>query len=143
MAAEQTQAVSSQREYTAAPLGTVRGEGGWTGRIYPVSDETRDGLVINRVLIRPDDGATALVVPHDMLRPEGENRFALPLSRNAANAYLAGVADIDEAAVLAGERIVVPVVEETFTVGKQWVETGGVRIVKTVSTHEEKSKKAR
>lgn len=136
MATEQIQTVGGERDFIAASLGNVVGEGGWTGRAYPVSDEARDGLVIRRVLIRPDDGGTALVVPHEMLRTEGD-AFVLPLSRSTANAYLAGAEDVDEAAVRAGERIIVPIVEETMSVGKRWVEKGGVRVVKTVTTHEE------
>ncbi len=130
--------LNTQSEFIAAPLGVVEGEGGWTGKAFPASAETRDGMVIERVLVRPDDNGTALVVPRDMLRAEGENRFVLPLPRSAANAYVAGSSDLDEAKVLSGERIVVPVIEETVSVGKRWVETeAGVRVTKTVSTHEE------
>jgi uncharacterized protein (TIGR02271 family) len=125
------------RDFVAPALGTVTGEGGWLGRVYPAASETRDGFVIERVLIRPDDNGPALVVPRDLLQAENGG-FRLPLARRAAEAYVAGPTDLEEARLQSGERIVVPVAEEYISIGKRLVETGnGVRITKTVQSRNE------
>jgi len=107
--------------------------GDWHGLLFPAPDAESDGLIVPRVLIRPDDGGPALIVPSAMLEERGDGTFYLPLDRAATSSYAAAQDEVDEAKVLSGERIVVPVLAETVTIGRRWVETGGgVRVTKRV-----------
>ncbi len=126
-----------RRDFVAPALGTVTGEGGWTGRVYPAASENREGFIVERVLIRPDDNGPAMVVPRDLLQTEAGG-FRLPLARRAAEVYVAGPSDLEEARLQSGDRVVVPVAEEYISVGKRLVETGnGVRVTKTVQSRDE------
>jgi len=120
--------------------GVVVGEGGWRGRVEPAAagtDSDDDGTP--RVTIRPDDGGPPLTIPAALLLRQADGTFRLPLVRAAVAAYAAEAGAVPGAfAVASGERIVVPIVEETVEIGKRWVETGGgVRVTKTVTEREE------
>lgn len=65
-------------------------------------------------------------VPSEALVPQRDGTFRLPLG-----------ADALRRAEAAEEPVVVPLLEETLHVGKRQVETGRVRIVKTVHEREE------
>jgi stress response protein YsnF len=113
--------------------GVVMGGGGWRGRLFPAPDAERDGLVVARVLVRPDDGGPAVIIPAAMLEDRGDGGFFLPLDRAAAASYGADRDEEDEAKILSGERLVIPVLAETVSVGRRLVETGGgVRVTKRV-----------
>jgi uncharacterized protein (TIGR02271 family) len=107
--------------------------GGWRGKVFPAPDAESDDLVVPRVLVRPDDGGPALLVPRAMLEDQGDGTFLLPLDRAAASSYAAEPEDEESARLLSGERIVIPVLAETLSVGRRLVETGGgVRVTKHV-----------
>jgi len=116
----------------------VIGEGGWRGRIDPVLAEDPPGSA-PRVTIQPDDGGPTLTIPADLLVRQSDGTYRLPLVRSAVAAYAAEAGTVPGASAIAtGERVVVPVIEETLQIGKRWVETGGgVRVKTTVTEHEE------
>jgi uncharacterized protein (TIGR02271 family) len=132
----------------------VTGDGGWRGEMLPAPDDPLgDGAA--RYLVRPEDGGVPLLVPaalfqrlpdggyHLPLRREDAERFAnarageLAASARAVSPAEETIAGVVAAAAGTDEKIVVPVVEERLRVGKQLVETGRIRIIKTVSEREE------
>jgi uncharacterized protein (TIGR02271 family) len=83
-----------------------------------------------QVLVRLEDGRQALV-PADELRHERDGSLSLPFS-------LSELAQVSpRASEAARDAVVVPVIAEQLEVQKRVVETGGVRIHKTVSEREE------
>jgi uncharacterized protein (TIGR02271 family) len=80
------------------------------------------------VLVRLDHGQEVLV-PLNLLVPRGDGSYYLPLGR----------ADLQESrsALQTGETVVVPVMVEELDVQIRRVETGAVRLTKTVHEREE------
>jgi uncharacterized protein (TIGR02271 family) len=129
---------------------SVTGEGGWRGTLYPgptANEETKEGAVAaladSRVVIRPEDGGTPLLVPADLLVRQGDGSYFVPLSREEAQRFVTetettvAAAPATRAADTTGEALVVPIIEEELEVGKRTVETGKVRITKTVQERQE------
>lgn len=104
----------------------VVGEGGWRGRLgFTPTSGTQ------HVVLHPEDGSHVLTLPVALLTQQENGTFHLPLTRSAAAEYSAQIGN-------GSEQIVVPVIEEVMQVQKHMVETGDVRIVKTVHEHEER-----
>jgi uncharacterized protein (TIGR02271 family) len=82
---------------------------------------SRDDLANARVMVTLDDGSK-LMIPVDLLTETEDGRFTVPIR----------FAQIDE-----GGAIVVPVIEEQASVTKEAVETGKVRVTKTVREEEQ------
>jgi len=123
--------------------GIVVGDGGWRGHLFAAPDAESDGLVVPRVLVRPDDGGPAMIFPRAMLEELGDGLFSLPLDRAAASSYAAARDEEENAKILSGERLVIPVLAETVSVGRRLVETGGgIRLTKRVHQREEVIEKA-
>lgn len=138
-----------QNQRAANAAFVVMGEGGWRGVAYRASSEERDGFVIERLLVRPEDGSAPVLVPAEMVMPQGDGTYYLPLTRSMALAYTAPedvqvspastqaptLASSVPASTLTGttEQVVIPIVEETLRVSKRLVDTGrGVRVTKSV-----------
>lgn len=79
-----------------------------------------------KVRVRFSNGQQ-LLVSTEALIPQPEGHYLLPLP----------MAALTEGAEESGEAHVIPVVQETLEVDKRQVETGSVRITKTVREHEE------
>jgi uncharacterized protein (TIGR02271 family) len=121
------------------PPRIVIGEDGWRGTAYPAPSEERDGFVIDRLLVRPDDGGAPVIVPAEMVIARPDGTHYLPLTRDAAGLYsLAADANAANAANGANGTngdgpIVIPLVREEMTVGRRVVDTGrGFRVTKSV-----------
>lgn len=112
-------------EANAAPVPFI-GEGGWTGTLHPAPAGQDTIGALPRVMVRPSDGGMALLVPAEMVTRQTDGTYFVPLNRTEA-----------ESAYALKEATVIPIVEETLTVGKRMVETGKVRITKTVRETEE------
>jgi len=99
----------------------VRGKDGLVGTIesFEKSDDGASGTAV----LRLDDGRK-IVIPANLLSLQGDGSYALSLS----------VAEVDR---LVGGEVVVPVVAEEMAVSKRKVETGRVRVHKTVRTTEQ------
>ncbi len=101
----------------------VRGREGLLGTIeHPEFVKAGTGEAVD---VRLEDGRT-LRVPANLLLPQDDGSYALTLSA-VEIAHLAG-----SAGARTDESIVVPVVAEEVEVGKRTVETGRVRLKKTV-----------
>lgn len=120
----------------------VIGEGGWRGRIENASAGSDRSLVI----FRPEDGGPALTLPASIFQKREDGALYLPLVRSAVAAHsleasssTASVPGAATAAVGFGEeRMVIPLIEESIDIQKRLVDTGGgVRVIKTVTEHEE------
>jgi len=99
----------------------VRGKDGLVGTIesFEKSDDGASGTAV----LRLDDGRK-VVIPTNLLTLQGDGSYILSLS----------VAEVDR---LVGGEVVVPVVAEEMAVSKRKVETGRVRVHKTVRTTEQ------
>ena len=97
------------------------GEGGWSGLLHPAPQGQDADGTLPRLMVRPDDGGMTLLVPAEMVTRQENGTYFLPLARNEA-----------ETAYALNETTVIPLVEETIHVSKRTVETGKVRITKTV-----------
>jgi uncharacterized protein (TIGR02271 family) len=105
----------------------VKGEGGLRGIIErEASQEPNE----RDVILRLDDGRKVLV-PTDALVSQGDGSYYLPLSAG----------DLEPARLprrgQESEPVIIPVFEETLDVRKRKVETGRVRVSKTVREREE------
>ena len=112
-------------EANAAPV-PFTGEGGWTGTLHPAPQGSDASGTLPRVLARPDNGGTPITLPAEMVVRQGDGTYFVPLTQTDAQAAYA----------LTGTTII-PIIEETLTVAKRIVETGKVRITKTVVETEE------
>jgi len=115
----------------------VIGEGGWRGRLdaTPTSDT-------EYVVVHPEDNGLDLRLPIALFDQRDNGTFHLPLTRSFAAAYSVEVGN-DSTLIAANtkaehsqEPLVVPVLEEVIETHKRMVDTGTVRIVKTVHEHE-------
>ena len=104
-----------------SPASLVTGEHGLRGTL---ESPTPGGSTPTSVGIRLSDGRR-VVVPAGLLKRRSDGTYHLPL----------GPADL--AATTAGDAAVIPLVAEQVDVHKRRVETGKVRITKSVRTHEE------
>jgi len=106
----------------------VHGREGLRGTLVD-ADRARVGGE-GRVVVRLDDGRE-VVVPAQILVARDDGTYFLPL----------GLADLTGVEIATARRdettAVVPVVQEELEVHKRNVETGRVRVTKTVSEHEE------
>lgn len=114
----------------------VTDSSGQRGIIESLSDAQMQGST--PVAVRLDDGQR-LFVPYNVLVRQSESAYSLPF---ALSEFLtSGVASEHQTRVVsqaeAEQGVVVPVVAEELTVGKRVVETGGVRINKTVQVRQE------
>ena len=107
-------------EANAEPV-PFTGEGGWSGMLHPAPKGRDTEGVLPRLLVRPDDGGVPLVVPAEMVTKRSDGTYFLPLVRTEA-----------ETAYSLTESTVIPLLEETAQITKRRVETGKVRITKTV-----------
>ena len=83
-----------------------------------------------QVLIRPEDGLP-VIIPRGMLTAQSDGSYYLPVSlKDLARAR-------DDDGVEEGGEMVVPVIVEELEVGKRKVETGRVRVTKTIREREE------
>lgn len=103
----------------------VRGENGLLGTIESFR-EPAEGSGGSAVL-RLDDGRR-VVIPDDILSLQADGSYALSLSAAEVERLIG---------VEAGGEVVVPVVAEEIAVSKRKVETGRVRIRKTIRTIEQ------
>jgi uncharacterized protein (TIGR02271 family) len=101
-------------------------------------DDPAGGSVDGRgqVLVRLEDGRQALV-PAEELRRESDGSFFLPYSLSELTQVAPKARGARRGAGGEGGSVVVPIVAEQLEVQKRTVETGGVRIRKTVSEREE------
>lgn len=93
------------------------------------------------VAVRLDDGQR-LFVPHNVLVRQSDDTYYLPfaLSEFLTPGVVSEQAEHQTRVVSqkeAEQGVVVPIIEEELTVGKRVVETGGVRINKTVQVRQE------
>ncbi len=107
-------------EANAAPV-PFNGKGGWAGTLQPAPLHGDEAEATLQLLARPDDGGSPLIVPAELVVRRGDGTYFLPLGRDEA-----------QAASAEGEARVIPLVEETLVVEKRMVETGTVRVTKTV-----------
>jgi len=100
-------------------------------------DEGRRGAIVDgpgeetsedRVIVRSDRGRH-IAVPRDMLRPQSDGSWRLPWSFEAVEREAGRL--IDQG------HVVIPVIAERLKVGRRQVETGGVRLTKTVREERE------
>jgi len=104
----------------------VAGRGGLRGTIDPADRPEAGGT--GRVTIRLDDGRLVVVPSRALtLETDGTYRLALALSE----------LETEAATIHASGEAVVPVVREELEVGKRKVETGRVRVTKSVREQEE------
>ena len=101
-------------------------EDGERGRLETDSPFSEPGKAVVRL-----ETGRLLIIRQDTLLEDGDGSYRLPFT----SAELEAPAHIRQAS--AEETAVVPVIAETLTVGKQTVVTGGVRLTKRVSEHEE------
>ncbi|WP_435017803.1 YsnF/AvaK domain-containing protein [Tundrisphaera sp. TA3] len=111
----------------------VRGKNGLVGQVEAFL--AHDDEEAESVAIRLDDGRR-VVIPAELLVLQEDGSYALELSASAIE-QLIGKVETSEVGGRAGAEVVVPVVAESVEVGKRTVETGRVRIHKTVRTVEE------
>jgi uncharacterized protein (TIGR02271 family) len=110
---------------TAFPqTGTVISADGIQGQFE--AEPSLQGKNNPRVRVRFRNGQQLWVLPEELI-PQAEGHYLLPLP----------LATLTEAAEKNGKEHVIPVMEETLEVQKRQVETGSVRITKTVREHEE------
>ena len=102
------------------------GEGGWTGMLHPAPQGSDEAGMLPRLTVRPDDGGTSLLIPAEIVTRQENGTYFVPLSRTDA-----------EAAYALHDSTVIPLLEETVSVSKRMVETGKVRITKTVRETQE------
>ena len=97
---------------------------GWRGRLdaTPLADAYA-------VIVQPENGGPAVTLPLSLLEQRENGTFHLTMTQSEAAARTLGGEQ--------GEHIVVPVIEEQIQVGKRVVDTGSVRITKTVHEYEE------
>ena len=107
-------------EANAEPI-PFTGEGGWSGTLHPAPQGRDTDGSLPRLLVRPDDGGVSLLVPAEMVTRQTNGTYFLPLARTEA-----------EAAYALTESTVIPLLEETAQITKRRVETGKVRITKTI-----------
>ena len=93
------------------------------------------------VAVRLEDGQR-LYVPYNVLVRQSESAYTLPfaLSEFLTSGVVSEQAQHQTRVVSqaeAAQGVVVPIIEEELTVGKRVVETGGVRINKTVQVRQE------
>lgn len=105
----------------------LAGNTGLYGTIDATALEAAGG---QSVTVHMDDGRTVMV-PRDTLFKMDERTYELRLT----TAALDQIAQRGDAALR--ERVVIPLVAETLSVGKREVETGRVRVTKVVKEHEE------
>ena len=103
----------------------VRGRDGLVGTVDASGLVALEGGGV--VEVRLDDGR-ALRVPADLLLPQQDGSYALAFSASEVAALDAPAGD---------EEVVIPVVAEEVEVGRRRVETGKVRVRKTVRTTEQ------
>ncbi len=121
---------------TMSDMMIVTDSSGQRGTIETLSESQMQGGT--PVAVRLDDGQR-LFVPYNVLVRQSENAYTLPF---ALSEFLtSSIASEHQARVLsqveADQGVVVPIIEEELTVGKRVVETGGVRINKTVQVRQE------
>ena len=114
----------------------VTDSGGQRGVIESLSPAQIQGGM--PVTVRLDDGQRMLV-PYNVMVKQSDSAYHLPF---ALSEFLtSGVMGEHQTRTVAqtevAEGVVLPVVEESLTVGKRVVETGGVRINKTVHERQE------
>lgn len=95
---------------------------GWRGRLdaTPTADAPA-------VVVHPEDGGPDVTIPLALLEQRENGTFHLTLTRSEAAARSSS----------SDEQIVIPVIEEQLEIQKRMVDTGGVRITKTVHEREE------
>ncbi len=103
--------------------------------------ETESQLVgAEKAVILLDTGRR-VIVSHSALIANGENSYRLPFTTAELEAPGGiGGGSAEDTLVMTRpqeDTVVVPVIAETLTVGKRTVVTGGVRLTKRVSEHEE------
>ncbi|MES2462663.1 MAG: YsnF/AvaK domain-containing protein [Armatimonadota bacterium] len=117
----------------------VIGEGGWRGRL-----DATPASATKYVVLHPEDRSPSLILPFSMMEQGDNGTFHLPLTRSAAAAYSQEISnggasgDTQSGTGSHTDRIVVPVIEEMIEVRKQMVDTGNVRIVKSVHERQER-----
>ena len=104
----------------------VTGRDGRLGWIYP-DDQPSDRL---EIIIRLENGQS-IVVPADLLVPQEDGSYYLPMSQDQFSSKGA------ETDLTPGGKRVIPVITEQAVVNKRVVETGKVRIHKRVIQREE------
>jgi len=105
----------------------VNGEGGLHGSI---ERDASEGTGEREAVLRLDDGRRVLV-PVDALVPQNDGSYYLALSIAGLESHGAPRRGEDR------EPVIIPVFEEVLDVRKRKVETGRVRVSKTVSEREE------
>ena len=115
----------------AAPI-PVTGDNGLRGTLQPA---TGGGPVPSAVTVVLADGRRA-VVPAGLLQLQSDGSYYLPLGLAEVDAATAA-AKADAAEGAAGRAAVIPLVAEQIDVQKRRVETGRVRITKSVEVDEQ------
>lgn len=112
---------------------TIVGRGGLRGVVEsPGWSGSGEGYVD----VRLDDGRR-LSLPAALLESIDRNCYFLPLAKDDLPHPAEGGERLGDSDVQAGETHVIPVVEEQLDLARRTVETGRVRLVKTVQTVEE------
>ena len=93
-----------------------------------------------KTVVRLDTGRR-LIIRDDALIAQSDGSYRLPLTKadlaDPAHIRSASAEYAPAAATPEAEAVVVPLIAETLAVGKRTVVTGGVRLTKRVSEHEE------
>lgn len=106
----------------------IRSQHGLLGRLAPGSAPPASG---RSARIRLDSGGE-IEVPGDVLTPHPDGGYLLNLPPGELDRYR-----VSAAASAGSEQVVIPVVQETLEVEKRSVETGKVRVKKTVKQRRE------
>lgn len=113
----------------------LTGKGGWRGQVLAQS-VSHGGSPHSQIYL---EGSNPILVPRELLQPQSDGSFYLPLTREQLlqdSETLAPAAPAPTSRA-PGEELVVPVVVEEVDVQKRQWETGGVRVGIEVREREE------